>query len=343
MSLDGHVVVITGGSSGIGRLAALEFARRGARVVVGARGERALASLGDEVAAAVIADPLAGSILTVPTDVSDEGQVEALRDAALATHGRIDTWINNAGVLLVASVADTSTAELRRVLDVNVVGVHNGVRAVLPVMRRQGHGTIVNLGSVESLSALPLHGAYSASKHGVRALTRALQRELDHEHSPVRVVLVEPSSIDTPIFDHARTKAEGSARPIPPIYEPDVVVATLVHVAEHPVDEVVVGGAGKGLTLLERLTPRLASALFARDPVVALQSTDEPTTASDNLFSAVDEPGSVRGRWGRGAFRSSVYTGTVGLHPRAGRLGATGIAAVVAVLALRWLRVSAER
>ena len=325
----GKAVVITGASSGIGRLAALSFAREGARVVVGARNERGLRSLEAE------AHGLAGSILAVPTDVADETQVRRLADAAVEAHGRIDVWVNNAGVMVYATVRDTDADELRRVLEVNVLGVHHGIRAALPIMDRQGGGTIVNVGSVESIRALPLQGAYAASKHAVKALTESLRLELAHERSPVRVVLLEPTYINTPLFDHARSKIGSRPQPIPPLYEPEVVVGTLLRVVERPVDEVVVGATGKALTLLERLSPRLADAALKVGGIAfRAQRSDEPP-GPDNLFAPLDETGSVRGRWASWSFGRSRYTEVLGLHPVRRRIGVLGGLVVAGFLVSR--------
>jgi NAD(P)-dependent dehydrogenase (short-subunit alcohol dehydrogenase family) len=323
------VVVIVGASSGIGRLAAIEFAREGSRVVAAARNRRALETLEAEVGG------LPGSVLPVVADVADEAQVAAIAEAAVAAYGRIDTWINVAAVMLYAKVADTTPEELRRILDVNVVGVHNGYRAAVPVMLRHGGGTIITIGSVESIRAFPLQAAYAASKHAVKALTESLRVELEHEDVPIRVVLVEPSYINTPLFDHARSKIGSRPEPIPPLYQPDVVVDALLHLAEHPVDEVVVGGVGKGMTILERLNPRLMdAALTAGGIAFTAQQSDEPPRP-DNLFSPLDDDGATHGRWGQQSFGSSLYTQTLGLHSGASRIGLVAMAALVGMLVLR--------
>jgi NAD(P)-dependent dehydrogenase (short-subunit alcohol dehydrogenase family) len=332
MAPTGNVVVITGASSGIGRLAALELARRGNRVVAGARNVRGLGTLVDEVRDAP------GDIVPVPTDVADKTQVDRLAQTAVDRYGRIDVWINNAGVMIYARVDETDLDELRRLLDVNVVGVHNGIRAALPVMGAQGSGIIVNIGSVESVRAFPLQGAYAATKHAVKALTESLRVELEHDGSPIRVVLIEPSYINTPLFDHARSKIGTRPQPVPPMYEPDVVVSTLLHVLEHPLDEVVVGGAGKGMTILERINPKLLDAgLKAGGLAFRAQLSDEPPRTRDNLFAPIDEPGASHGRWHSLARSSSFYTQLIGLHETARRLAVLGVAAIAGLVFLRRL------
>ncbi|HVM24279.1 MAG TPA: SDR family oxidoreductase [Candidatus Limnocylindrales bacterium] len=322
-----HVAVVTGASSGIGRATALLLARSGASVVAAARNGRALADLESS------SRDLAGEIVAQPTDVTDAEAVWALAATATNRFGRIDSWINAAAVAMYAPVDRTEPDELRRILDVNVVGTANGIQAVLPVMERQGGGTIVNIGSVESTRALPFQSAYAASKHAVRGLTDALRAELAQRGSPIRLTLVMPSAINTPFFRHARSKIGVVPQPIPPVYEPEAVAEAIVHAARHPMREIVVGGGGKGLALLEKVSPRAVDLLLGL-PVLGrgLQRSDRPDDGRDNLDAPLDEPGSVHGEWGGMARRRSWYTTLIGLHPipaRIAALAAVGVAALV--------------
>lgn len=326
-----HVAVITGASSGIGRATALEMSRRGATVVAAARNERALTSL----AADMNSGP--GPIIAHPLDVTDADAVAALARSTSTQFGRIDTWVNAAAVAMYAAVDETEPAELRRILDVNVVGTANGIRAALPIMEAQGRGTIVNIGSVESRRALPYQSAYAASKHAVKGLTDALRAELAHRDSPVSLVLVMPSAINTPFFRHARSKLGVLPQPFPPVYEPEMVADTIVHVAQHPIPEIVVGGGGKGLAMLERISPRLTDAVLGTRAVgLGQQVTDRPDDGTDNLDAPLDEAGSVHGEWGEMARRRSWYTSAIGLHPIASRVAAVGaVGAMLVALRLR--------
>jgi len=325
--LRNHVAVVTGASSGIGRATALLLARSGASVVAAARNERALDLL------ATRSGDLAGEIVPQPTDVTDPEAVWALAASATNRFGRIDAWINAAAVAMYAPVDQTEPEELRRILDVNVVGTASGVRAALPVMERQGGGTIVNIGSVESKRALPLQSAYAASKHAVRGLTDALRAELAQRGSPVTLTLVMPSAMNTPFFRHARSKLGVVPQPFPPVYEPETVAEAILHAVQHPTAEIVVGGGGKGLELLDRLSPRLADLVLGIPAVgSALQRTEIRDDGRDNLDEPLDEPGQIHGEWGDMARRHSWYTSLVALHPvpaRAVALGAVGLAALV--------------
>lgn len=337
--LVGHVAVITGASSGIARQAALDFAAAGASVVAASRNERGLATLADE------ARSLPGTVLTVPLDVADAASVQAVADRAVDAFGRIDTWANVAAVFLLAEVERTPAEDLRRLLEVNVVGVLHGMHAALPVMRRQGSGTIINVASVDAWRALPLQGAYSASKHAVKALTEAARVELRREGVPVRLCLVSPAAVNTPFWRHARVRTGSRHRPPPPVYQPEAVSSALVRLASHPVDRVTVGLGGKVLEVSERLVPSVADRVmespygFESQVLANGSSPDAPGGADevvDNFEAPLDEPGETRGEFDRGAQGRSWYTDLVALHPVRTRL--VGLGAAAAAGAWLWRR-----
>lgn len=324
-ALNEQVIVITGASSGIGRLTAIEAGRRGAKVVLAARSIEGLASARDEVEAA------GGWPLAVPTDVSDYQQVEELGRRAIEQFGQIDTWVNNAGVALYAEFWQHTPEEFRRIVDVNLMGEVYGTMVALRQMRSQG-GTIVNVASVEADRALPLHSAYAASKHAIKGFSEALRTELEHAGSPVRVTVIKPASIDTPLFQHARTKLGVAPRPAPPVYDPILVAEAILHAAVHPTRDMTVGGFGAVLGASEVAMPGLLDHQMA---VVGypVQETDEPKTeaAPDNLFAPSPDPLAVRGGWdGR---KASLYM-TLQLNPAA-RRAALGTAALVGFAAAR--------
>jgi short-subunit dehydrogenase len=324
----GQVVVLTGASSGIGRETAREFARHGANLVLAARNEPALTSLAREV------ERLGGAALVVPTDVSDFAQVKDLASRAAQRFGRIDTWINNASVSTYGTVEQMDVAEIRRVIDVNLMGEIHGMKAALPHLRQTG-GTIINVASTLGKRAVALQAAYCAAKHGVVAFGEALRQELRHEGIPVHVVDVLPSSINTPLFEHARSKLDRLPRPIPPVYEPRVVAETIVSVARRPVRQVFAGGAGRLLEIGQRISPALVDwYLSGPGRIVPTQHSDEPDDGQDNL----DEPsrglGESTGRFGAGSKSTSLYTRWLGLHPARGR-AATALALATAVMLIR--------
>lgn len=322
-----QVVVLTGASSGIGRETALELARAGARLVLAARNQPALDGLVGEV------QRLGGRAVAVPTDVSDLAQVAELAQRAVQRFGRIDTWVNNASVSTYATVEQTDAEEIRRVIEVDLLGSVYGMKAALPHVRRTG-GTIINVSSALGKRAVPLQAAYCAAKHGVVAFGEALRLELRHGKEPVTVVDVLPSSINTPLFEHARSKIGVLPQPIPPVYEPRVVAEAIVATAQRPVREVYAGLAGRLLATAQRISPALVDwYLLGPGRIVDSQRTDQPDDGRDNLYQPAAEPGRGAGRFGRGSKSTSLYTRWFGLHPNRARL-AGGLALAAAVAAL---------
>jgi NAD(P)-dependent dehydrogenase (short-subunit alcohol dehydrogenase family) len=306
-----QVVVITGASSGIGRATALAFAQRGASVVIAARGEEALGTLEHEIR------QLGRPCLAVPTDVADWQQVRALAVAAVERFGRIDTWVNDAAVSAWATVEQLTVEEIEQVIRVDLLGAIHGMKAALEVMGPDSPGTIINVGSVEAKRAFPLQAPYTAAKHGLKAFSDSLRMELQHGGRGVDVVLIHPAGINTPLFRHARSKLGVMARPAPPVYEPESVAEAIVFAAEHPRREIYVGGAGKLLELVERLSPALTDRLMTLGGLAfRVQEGDRPEPARDNLHAPTEGTGRVHGDFGDEA-RRSLYTPAVELRPRA--------------------------
>jgi NAD(P)-dependent dehydrogenase (short-subunit alcohol dehydrogenase family) len=326
--LTDRVIVITGASTGIGRETALEFARSGARVVVAARNQKALDDLTGEI------ERLGGQALAVATDVSDFDQVTDLAAHAVQRFGRIDIWVNNASVSTYGTVEQMDVEEIRRVIEVNLLGQIHGMKAALPHLRQTG-GTIINVSSTLGKRAVPLQAAYCAAKHGVVAFGEALRLELRHDDVPVTVVDILPSSINTPLFEHARSKIGALPQPIPPIYEPRVVAEAIVGAARRPVREVYAGFAGHALATAQRISPALVDwYLLGPGRIVDNQRTDQPDHGRDNLYQPIDEPGRTTGQVGHRSKSTSVYTRWFGLHPARAR-AALGLSLAAGVAALR--------
>ncbi len=226
--LSEQVVVIVGASSGIGRASALAFAARGAKVVCAASGTRALDTVVDEIRRA------GGSAVAAPADIADPAAVRALAELAERQYGRIDTWVNVAAVGVWGRVEDVTAAEFERVMRVNFLGHVHGVHAALPALRRAGGGTIIGVSSVEGVRAVPLQAPYAASKFALRALYDCLRSELAQDGEPIAVTTILPASVDTPFFEHARSKLGVMVKPPPPVYAPEVVADSIVYAARHP-------------------------------------------------------------------------------------------------------------
>lgn len=198
-SLQEKVVVITGGASGIGLATARAAATRGAHIVI--------ADIEDD-AIAIALSSLPPDTLAVRTDVADLASVEALRDATLSRHGRVDVLMNNAGVSTFNLVADQTIDDWRWVLGVNLWGVIHGVTAFLPVLRSQGTPAhIVNTASVAGLaSGIAFLGPYAVSKCGVVSLSETLRQEMAVTGDPIGVSVVCPSATNTGIMDADRNR-----------------------------------------------------------------------------------------------------------------------------------------
>ncbi|MGA2603959.1 MAG: SDR family oxidoreductase [Verrucomicrobiia bacterium] len=188
------VVIVTGASSGIGRETALAFAREGARVVLAARAEARLRELAE-------AHPQwRDRFLVVPTDVTNDEDVRRLVATTMAKFGRVDILVNNAGVGMRASFADMPLDDVWSLMDVNLYGPIRCIQAVLPQMRQQRAGQIVNIGSVLSMVVAARNSAYCASKFALLALSDTLRIEL--HGTGIEVISVLPAYTDTPFFEN---------------------------------------------------------------------------------------------------------------------------------------------
>jgi short-subunit dehydrogenase len=305
-----QTVVITGASSGIGREAALEFSRRGAQVVLAARNESSL----KEVAAAIEGE--GGTAHVVLTDVSEWDQVRNLARATVERFGRIDTWVNDAAVGTYANFEDLTVEEIDRILRVDLLGSIYGAKAALGQMRQQGEGTIINVASALAQRSLPFQSMYCAAKHGMKGFTESLRLELDRDRSGIRVTLILPASINTPFYGHARSKLGVRPRPFPPVYQPQAVAEAIVFAAQHSRREIYVGGAGKLLALLERISPSLGDwYMLQADRGARNQTSQQPDAGQDNLFTPAAEPSRSEGAFGHAALASSLYTRLLEYHP----------------------------
>ncbi len=243
MELRECVVLITGASSGIGAACARACAHAGATVVLAARRGEELAGLVREIAGQ------GGRALAVPTDVSRRDEIEKLVAVTLANYGRIDVLVNNAGVggegLGLMEVGD---AQLQQMVAVNLLAPARCAQAVVPAMRRQGGGVIINIGSVAGEVAVP--GFYTATKFGLRGFSDALRRELRRDR--IAVVLVSPGFIRTPMTEGVRFPMPG----------PEVVARAVLRAIERPGRRVLVPGFYRALAYLGKVLPGLADRLL---------------------------------------------------------------------------------
>lgn len=318
-----QIVVITGASSGIGRATALLAAKRGAGVVLAARSAEALEALAEEIRAA------GGRALAVPCDVTDAAAVLALAERAAGWGGRIDSWVNNAGVAIASPLDELPEAEARRLFDVNFWGTVAGSRAALPYLERDG-GALINLGSFVSDVAAPYMGMYAASKHAIKGYTDALRIELMMDRRPVSVTLIKPAPIATPVLQHQRNRLGRQATMPPPFYLPADVATAILYAAEHSVRDLYVGGAARIGSVIGQLLPGLTDLVTARFARRMLTNDLPPADRPDNLF-APSVPTSVEGATHGRRPRRSLYT-AARIHPRAA--AGVALAGVAALLLL---------
>jgi NAD(P)-dependent dehydrogenase (short-subunit alcohol dehydrogenase family) len=299
-----QVAAVVGASSGIGRETALRFAKRDAKVVLAARSEAGLRALEEEIRG------LGGQATSVVADVSEFEQVETVARVAVEEYGRLDTWVHLAAVGLFASFDRTRPEEFRRVVDVDLMGQVYGAMAALPHIKGEGRGALVHVSSVVGKRSVPLQSAYCASKHGVDGFLESLRVELMHEGwKNIGVTNVMPAAINTPFFTKARTKLGVKPKGFPPVYQPGVVADAILHSAEEAPREMVAGGAGKGMLLGQRLSPRLMDALMVRGGFGS-QMTDQPKSAADpdGLFAPMEGQDRAEGEFGEQALHRSYLT-----------------------------------
>lgn len=294
MRLKGSTVVITGASSGIGRAAALAFADRGADLVLAARRQEALEEVARECRARG-ADAVAAA-----TDMADPEAVEDLARRAIDRHGRIDVWVNNAAVTSFGSFLDTPLTEIRRIVDVNLMGYVHGARAALSHFHERGRGSLINVSSVVGVVSQPYTHAYCMTKFAIRSLSASLRQELlVHGAKKIHVCSVLPATIDTPIFTHAANHTGRRVVPMSPVYSPERAARAIVDLVRKPRREVVVGPAGRGLVVQSSLSPGAAERMMGSQVERSHLSDKEPEPdGSGNLFQPAEGTGSVHGGWG---------------------------------------------
>jgi short-subunit dehydrogenase len=316
--LNEQVIVITGATSGIGLVTARMAAKRGAKLVLCARNQTALQELVAELNAS------GAEAIDLVADVGRLEEVEHLASEALRHFGRIDTWINNAGVSIYGRVFEVPLDDQRQLFETNYWGLVHGSLVAARHLRARG-GAIINLGSALSDRSIPLQGIYCASKHAVKGFTDALRMELEKEGALISVTLIKPAAIDTPYRQHARNYLAVEPLNPPPVYAPRTVASAILHCAQHSRRDVYVGAASRAIALAGALLPGMTDwvmkALFFR-----LQKTNERASSvrRDSLYAPSDD-GGERGGYPGYVVRTSAYTAAV-LHPVAAMgLLATGI------------------
>ena len=277
----GKVVVITGASSGFGKGAALELARRGSSVVLAARSAETLSEIARNCEAA------GGPALAVPTDVSDRSAVERLCAAAIQKFGHFDVWINDAGVAAIGRFDQVPLEDHEQVVKTDLLGTIYGSYVAMNHFRGRNAGILINVASAIGKIPSPLYSSYVAAKFGIVGFSDALRQELGEENNTtIRVCTVMPLAHDTEFFQHGANYTGHKSVPIPPTYDPRVTIDALVKLVVEPQDEVITGVQGKFANVLHHLMPHAVEKFMAMNTEKA-QLHDAPPApqTSGNLHS----------------------------------------------------------
>ncbi|MFL5338952.1 MAG: SDR family oxidoreductase [Gemmataceae bacterium] len=283
-----QVIVITGASSGIGLETARLAAEKGAKLVLAARSEHALQEIVQQINAG------GGEAIAVGCDVADRAQVQRIADAAVARFGRIDTWVNNAGLGMYGRLDQVGDADNRRLFDINFWGVVSGSLVALPHLKQNG-GALINIGSEVSDAYMPLLGMYSATKHAVKGFTDALRVEVEElDKAPVSITLIQPTATNTPFPQHARNCMDKEAKLPTPMIDPRKVAEAILDAAARPTRDRKVGALSKVNTLVAKIAPSLGNKMSAKQ--AKRLHRDEP---AQNPEGALYRPSEATGIVGR--------------------------------------------
>lgn len=282
--------MITGATSGIGRAAAREFAGRGNRLVLAARSPATLAEVREECRTA------GAEVLVVPTDITAPGAVDELGRAAVAEFGGIDVWVHTAAVAAYGRFDELPERVFERVLRVDLLAAAAVARVALRHFRSASAGTLILTGSVLGHVTAPYMSGYVAAKWGVQGLARTLQQEA-RETPGVHVCLVNPGSVDTPVYRQAANYLGRIGRPPPPITTPERVARAIVHCADRPRREISVGRLNVVMRFGFTVLPGLYDVLVG--PLMRLAGlSNQPVAPHDGIVFTPNPAGeAVRGGW----------------------------------------------
>jgi short-subunit dehydrogenase len=278
-TLNGKVVVLTGATSGFGKGAALEMAAQGAKLALVAR----RGALLDELASSC--EAAGGAAIAVEADVSLREDVLRAGAAAIEAFGRIDVWVNNAGVGAIGPFEKIPLDVHEQVIQTNLVGTLYGSFVAYQQFLTQGSGVLVNIASELGFSTVPYYASYAAAKHGVVGLSDSLRQEVKQNgRDGIHICTIMPTAHDTPFFDHAANYTGHEVAAPKPLHDPQNVIDAIVRIAANPEDKEIVGVDGVVKLAMANVLPRVAEKMGAKQ-MHKMQMVDPPPGS--------DTPGAV--------------------------------------------------
>ncbi|OYV33448.1 MAG: short-chain dehydrogenase [Rhodospirillales bacterium 20-64-7] len=295
-----RIVVVTGAGAGVGRAIAREFAAQGDWVGLISRDEKRLQEAAEELRGmGVLA-------LAVPADMADAEAVEAAAQKIEDELGPIDVWVNDAMATVFSPVADITAEEFARATQVTYLGTVHGTMSAMKRMRGRNRGTLINIGSALAYRSVPLQAVYCGAKSAIRGFTDSLRCEVLHDKLNIHVTMVHLPAVNTPQFGWAKNRTGHRARPVAPVYQPEVI-ARAVHFASHSHRrEVWVGYPTVMAILANRIAPGLADRYLAKTGYSGqmLAETKSPDAPS-NLYEPVQADVAAHGDFDDEARNSS--------------------------------------
>lgn len=256
--LNEQVIVVTGASSGIGLLTAVSAAKQGAKVVLLARSFQSLQKIVDNI------QVNGGDAIAVRCDVCIRQDIDFAIQKTLEKYGRIDTWVNNAGIGMWGRLDETKEEDARKLFDINFFGLVNCCLAVLPSLKLSG-GCLINVGSEVSDAYIPLQGMYTATKHAVKGYTDSLRVELEKvDKAPVVVTLIQPTAVNTPFPQHAKNYTDKEPKLPTPMIDPQQVADAILSAAVTPTRDKCVGVQSKLDATLSHIMPKIVDVISSK-------------------------------------------------------------------------------
>jgi len=279
-----EIVVVTGASAGVGRAIVQAFAKQGAHIGLLARGQAGLESAAREVEA------LGGKALLLPTDVANAEQVELAAARVEEIFGPIDLWINAAMTSVFSPAIEMTSEDYKRVTEVTYLGFVYGTLAALRRMVPRDRGRIIQIGSALAYRGIPLQSAYCGSKHAIQGFTESVRCELIHDHSNVKISMVQLPAVNTPQFLWVKSRLPNKPQPVPPIYQPEIIADAVTYIADHYRRQLYVGMSTVIAIQANKFFPGLGDWYLGKTGYKS-QQTDEPANpfARNNLWAPVDD------------------------------------------------------